>query len=191
MDLQEQRDLVLLSEVEKDGGISQRTLAKRLGVALGLTNLYLKRLASKGYIKVTTIPRHRIKYLLTPKGMAKKARLTYQYMQYSLNYYRDIRRRLKHVLSDVSRNGGIRVVVYGTGELAELAYLTLREMDLTLVGFIGDEANLTFLAYPVRSVEALQAWDFDAVLIADLGDAKKNQARMVDGGVQREKIITP
>lgn len=191
MDLQEQRDLVLLSEVEKDGGISQRTLAKRLGVALGLTNLYLKRLASKGYIKVTTIPRHRIKYLLTPKGMAKKARLTYQYMQYSLNYYRDIRRRLKHVLSDVSRNGGKRVVVYGTGELAELAYLTLREMDLTLVGFIGDEANLTFLAYPVRSVEALQAWDFDAVLIADLGDAKKNQARMVDGGVQREKIITP
>ena len=94
MDLQAQRDLKLLNEVEQNAAVSQRTLADNLGVALGLTNLYLKRLARKGYIKVTTIPRHRIKYLLTPQGMAEKTRLTYQYMEYSLTYYRQMRERL-------------------------------------------------------------------------------------------------
>ena len=77
MDLQGQRDLLLLSELDRDGGATQRILATKLGVALGLTNLYLKRLARKGYIKITTIPRNRIRYLLTPQGVTEKSRLTY------------------------------------------------------------------------------------------------------------------
>src|SRR6266540_1402085 len=119
MDLQGQRDLQLLNEVERNAGVTQRSLANKLGVALGLTNLYLKRLAHKGYIKITTIPRHRIKYLLTPRGMAEKSRLTYLYMQYSLSYYRDMRNRLKGILSGLAGAGSKRIVIYGTGELAE------------------------------------------------------------------------
>jgi DNA-binding MarR family transcriptional regulator len=99
VNLQGQRDLVLLSELERDGNVTQRTLATKLGVALGLTNLYIKRLARKGFIKITTIPPHRIKYILTPQGFAEKSRLTYQYMQYSLSYYRDIRDRLRKTLA--------------------------------------------------------------------------------------------
>src|SRR4249919_492749 len=139
MDLQGQRDLLLLSELDRNGGATQRTLATKLGVALGLTNLYLKRLARKGSIKITTIPRNRIRYLLTPQGLAEKSRLTYLYMQYSLSYYRDVRGRLKDALLSASRSGVKRLVIYGTGELAELAYLSLREMNLALVGFVDDE----------------------------------------------------
>src|SRR2546425_11059614 len=142
MDLQGKRDLQLLSEVERDACVTQRSLAKNLGVALGLTTLYLKRLARKGYIKITTIPKHRIKYLLTPRGMAEKSRLTYLYMQYSLSYYRDMRQRLKVVLTGLASAGAKRVVICGTGELAELAYISLREMDWTLVGFVdGDQGT--------------------------------------------------
>ena len=189
MDLQAQRDLQLLNEVEQNAGVTQRTLSNNLGVALGLTNLYLKRLARKGYIKITTIPRHRIKYLLTPQGMAEKSRLTYLYMQYSLTYYRQMRERLRVVLTERAKAGAKRVVVYGTGELAELAYISLREMDLTLVGFVdGNEG--TFLSYPLWPVEALPNWEFDTVLIADLDEAKKVQARLVRVGVPREKIAT-
>ena len=119
MDLQGKRDLQLLAEVERDPGVTQRSLAKKLGVALGLTNLYLRRLAHKGYIKFTTIPRKRIQYLLTPRGMAEKSRLTYQYLQYSLTYYRDMRQHLKLTLSKVARRGAHNIVIYGTGELAE------------------------------------------------------------------------
>lgn len=190
MDLQGQRDLQLLSEVERDAGVTQRSLAKKLGVALGLTNLYLRRLARKGYIKITTIPRHRIKYLLTPRGMAEKSRLTYLYMQYSLSYYRDMRQRLKKVLTGLADADAKRVVIYGTGELAELAYLTLREMDLTLVGFVDDKEGSTFLSYPVWPVDALSKWEFDAVLIADLEGATKIRSCIARVGISKAKIVT-
>ncbi|MBM3531250.1 MAG: hypothetical protein FJX62_24520 [Alphaproteobacteria bacterium] len=162
----------------------------RWGGAHGLTNLYLKRLARNGYIKITTIPRHRIKYLLTPSGMAEKSRLTHEYMQYSLSYYRDMRERLKHVLFGLSQAGAKRIVVYGTGELAELTYLTLCEMDLTIVGFVDGARSETFLSYPLRSVEVLSGWSYDAVLIADLTDVKKNHARLLRVGVPKNKIFT-
>jgi len=190
MNLQGQRDLKLLNEVEQDSYVTQRFLATKMGVALGLTNLYLKRLARKGYIKIATIPSQRIKYLLTPKGLAEKSRLAYQYMQYSLNYYREMRQRIKRVLADLSQAGIKRIVVYGTGELAELAYLTLREMDLTLVGFVDGGEGQTFLSYPLWPVEALSGLAYDAVLIADLTDVKKIQARLIRAGVLKEKIVT-
>ena len=190
MDLQAQRDLKLLNEVERNSGVTQRTLASQLGVALGLTNLYLKRLARKGYIKISTIPRNRIKYLLTPRGLAEKTRLTYQYMEYSLSYYRDMRHRLKHVLSELSGGGFKRVVIYGTGELAELAYLTLQEMNLTLVGFVDGKQETRFLSYPVSSVGDLLNWDFDALLIADLEGLEKVQARLAQEKVPQEKVVT-
>jgi len=190
MDLQGQRDLQLLNEVEQDAGVTQRSLANKLGVALGLTNLYLKRLAHKGYIKITTIPSHGIKYLLTPRGMAKKSRLTYAYMQYSLSYYREMRQRTKQVLTQLSHAGAKRIVIYGTRELAELAYLTLREMDLTLVGVVNGQEGQTFLSYSVWPIEALSGWTYDALLVADIEDAKKIQTRMIRAGVPKEKIVT-
>jgi len=190
MHLQDQRDLRLLDEVARDGTVSQRSLAKSLGVALGLTNLYVKRLVRKGNIKITTIPHHRIRYLLTPRGMAEKSRLTYLYMQFSLSHYRDVRDRLKCRLADLSRDGGKRVVIYGTGELAELAYLSLREMNMTLVGFVDGNQQQIFLSYPVWPLDALGNWDFDALLIADLGERDKIQARIVREGVPKAKILT-
>lgn len=190
MDIQGQRDLILLTEVERDAEITQRSLADKLGVALGLTNLYLKRLARKGYIKITTIPSHRIKYLLTPKGMVEKSRLTYQYMQYSLNYYRDMRGRLKQVLEELSKAGAKRIVVYGTGELAELAYLSIREMNMTLVGFVDGNDRRTFLSYPVWPVEALRGWEFDALVIAELERAKQLRTALTRQGIPIRKIVS-
>jgi len=190
MNLQGQRELQLLSAVEQDSYVTQRSLATHMGVALGLANLYLKRLAHKGYIKVTTIPSQRIKYLLTPSGVAEKSKLTFQYMQYSLSYYREMRKRLKQVLSELSRAGSKRFVVYGTSELAELTYLTLREMNLTVVGFVSGTHRGTFLSYPLWPVEALTQWTYDAVLIADLTDAKKSLAELIQAGVPKTKIYT-
>jgi hypothetical protein len=189
MDLQGQRDLLLLSELDRDGGATQRTLAIKLGVALGLTNLYLKRLARKGCIKITTIPRNRIRYLLTPQGFTEKSRLTYLYMQYSLSHYRDIRIRLKEMMSTVDGTYGQRVVIYGTTELAELAYLSLREMNIDCVGFIDESARESFLSCPVSSPERLAGWHFDQVLITDLDHAAACEEQLVQSGVPREKVL--
>ena len=77
MDNQDIRTLKLLEEIENGHVPSQRDLAKTLNVSLGLVNSFIKRLAHKGYFKITTIPKNRVKYILTPKGAAEKARLTY------------------------------------------------------------------------------------------------------------------
>lgn len=189
MNLQGQRDLTLLTEVERDGAVTQRSLATKLGVALGLTNLYLKRLARKGYIKVTTIPSHRVRYLLTPQGFAEKSRLTYLYMEYSLSHYRDMRARLREALSYAAKNGTKRVVIYGTGELAEMAYLSLREMHMTLVGFVDDGRQESFLSYPVWPPEMLSGWEFDAVLLADLESTAGHRTKLGQCQVADSKII--
>ncbi len=189
MNLQGQRDLLLLTEVERDGAVTQRSLASKLGVALGLTNLYLKRLARKGYIKITTIPSHRVRYLLTPQGFAEKSRLTYLYMEYSLSHYRDMRARLRDALSQVVTSGAKRVVIYGTGELAEMAYLSLREMQMTLVGFVGDSRQESFLSYPVWPPEALREWEFDAVLLTEIERTVRHREILGQSHVPDVKIL--
>jgi DNA-binding MarR family transcriptional regulator len=189
MDLQGQRDLLLLSELDRDGGATQRTLATKLGVALGLTNLYLKRLARKGYIKITTIPRSRIRYLVTPQGFTEKSRLTYLYMQYSLSYYRDMRTRLNEMMATFDASHGQRVVIYGTTELAELAYLSLREMNIDCVGFIDGSARESFLSCPVSTPDGISRWQFDWVLIADLEHVEACEEQLVQSGVPREKVL--
>jgi DNA-binding MarR family transcriptional regulator len=189
MNLQGQRDLLLLTEVERDGAVTQRSLASKLGVALGLTNLYLKRLVRKGYIKITTIPSHRVRYLLTPQGFAEKSRLTYLYMEYSLSHYRDMRARLREALSQAANNGAKRVVIYGTGELAEMAYLSLREMHMTLVGFVDDSQQEAFLSYPVWPPEVLNEWEFDAVLLADIERTVRHREILGQHHVPEVKIL--
>ena len=97
------RDLQLLTAIEEGAPLTQRALAERLGVALGLANLCLKRLARKGYIKVVHFndrpaARKRLRYLLTPKGLAEKSRLTYEHMVYSLHLYRRTRQTLRESL---------------------------------------------------------------------------------------------
>src|SRR5262247_3828702 len=129
------RDLEILTAVDEGGALTQRALAQRLGVALGLTNLYLKRLSRKGYLKIVEFPRKpaarkRLRYLLTPRGIAEKTRLTYEHMSHALGLYRRARQTLREHLRSLAERGMKRVALYGSGEAAELAYLTLKEFGL-------------------------------------------------------------
>jgi len=83
--------LRLMREIDRDGNSSQRELSRRLNISLGLVNTFLKRLVKKGYFKVKTMPRNRVKYFLTPAGLARKSRLTLEFLQYSLHFYGDIK----------------------------------------------------------------------------------------------------
>src|SRR5262245_62392266 len=139
MERNAERDLELLTAIGEGRPLSQRALAQRLGVALGLTNLLLKRLARKGSIKIVEFPkkpaaRKRLRYLLTPTGMAEKGRLTYEHMSYSLNLYRRARQTLRERLGQLPERGAKRIALLGTGEAAEVAYLTLRELGLEPIG---------------------------------------------------------
>jgi DNA-binding MarR family transcriptional regulator len=171
MEPRAERDLALLTAIGEGRPLSQRALSDRLGVALGLTNLLLKRLAKKGYIKIVDFPRKpaarkRLQYLLTPQGIAEKTRLTYEHMSYSLGLYRRARQVLRESLSDLRGQGVMRVALCGTGEPAELAYLTLKEFGLEPVGVFASEADGQFLGFPVRSIAELADMELDGVIVA-------------------------
>ncbi|HNS37567.1 MAG TPA: winged helix-turn-helix transcriptional regulator, partial [Anaerolineaceae bacterium] len=70
------RDLIILEEIEQQPDSTQATLAAKLGVAIGTINWHLKRLVDKGYVKVRRIERRKFRYLITPEGVALRARLT-------------------------------------------------------------------------------------------------------------------
>jgi len=138
MDIEDHRDLKLLEAVEQDSRVTQRGLATKLGIALGLTNIYLKRLVRKGYIKCVNVRSNRLSYLITPRGIAEKARLTYEFMDYSLHLYGEVRQHLRGVLQECAAANRL-VAIYGRDEAAELAYLSLKEFGLEPVAVFDIE----------------------------------------------------
>lgn len=177
MDLQELRTLKILEAIEDDEAASQRDLARQLNVSLGLVNAFVKRLVNKGYFKVRTIPRNRVRYILTPKGMAEKSRLTYEFIRYSFQIYKDARRRMKALFAQYASKGVHRVAFCGAGDLAEIAYLSLQETSLSLVAvFDDDKAGETFFGTGIHRLEAVNRFDVDRILLT----AEKNTQRMLD-----------
>jgi DNA-binding MarR family transcriptional regulator len=128
-----------MGELDRDGGSSQREISRRLNISVGLVNTFLKRLVNKGYSKVKTLPRNRLKYFLTPEGLARKSRLTAEYLRYSLNFYRDIKQLLLGKFHEMEANQVKRVLFFGAGEVAELAYLYLQLSPLELAGLIDEQ----------------------------------------------------
>ena len=123
MDKQDIRTLRILEEIDRNQSPSQRELAKKLNISLGLVNSFVKRLSHKGYFKITSIPRNRISYMMTPKGFSEKTRLTCEYIQYSYQFYKEARSKLQRLFGEFSDQGVRRVVFYGRSDFAEIAYL--------------------------------------------------------------------
>ncbi len=188
MDIDSQRVLRLLDVVEEESTLTQRTLSARLGIALGLTNLYIKRLIRKGYIKCVTIRANRLAYVITPRGLAQKARLTLKFMEYSLDLYRDARRHLHRVLTSQVQSP-MRVAIYGTGEAAEVAFLVLRELGLDLEAVFDKEGGANFLGFSVRSVKEHREVDYDLLIVARLDESSKVITRLMALGVEKDKLL--
>lgn len=151
----------LLIEIDSGSAGSQRSLARRLGIALGLTNLLLRRVIAKGWVKAVRVQPNRVRYLLTPTGIAEKTRLTREYLQGSLQFYADARERVRRCFEEVSvdldtRAVPKRVMFYGTGELAEIGYVSLQGTDLELVGMVDSARSGPFLGVPIHRPDELR-----------------------------------
>jgi ribosomal protein S25 len=187
--LETRRQLTVLDEVERDQHITQRSLSAKLGMALGLTNIYLKRLIRKGYIKCVNVPPNRFLYFVTPQGMAEKSRLTYQYMDYSLRLYREVRQHLSEVLRPCREDGVHEIAIVGTGEAAELAYLSLKEYGLEPVAIFAQEGGGTFLGMPIHSLHEYSGVVFDRLIIATLDPPDVLVQQLIQAGIPSEKLL--
>ncbi len=127
------RDLVILEKIEQDPDATQASLAAQLGVAVGTINWHLKRLVAKGYVKVRRVERRKLRYIITPEGLALRARLTLDYIQNSFHLYRLVRSRMLQTLAEVRKMGFSAVRLNGDGDVADVCRLTCLEQGIAIV----------------------------------------------------------
>lgn len=151
--LDSSRSLQLLSEISGEEPLSQRELSRRLGIAVGLVNSYLKNLVSKGFVRVKNFPSNRYAYLLTPQGLAEKSRLAYQHLSYFTSLYTQARQDYRDLFRRLEESGVREVAFCGMDEVAEVAYLSLRETGLELVAVMDDtREGEVFFGVPVMTL---------------------------------------
>jgi DNA-binding MarR family transcriptional regulator len=177
------RDLRLLEELEKNPIVSQRELSHKFGIALGVTNACLKRMARKGLIRIRGLNHRRIGYYLTPKGVTEKAELTLHLFSQIVKHYSELKRVISQRLLEMQGKGLKRIVFYGVSEEMEVAYVTLQGVSLKLVGIVEDdeklEPQITF-GYELEPVSRVQELKPDCILITSLSDNERRKGILKD-----------
>jgi DNA-binding MarR family transcriptional regulator len=171
----------LLKAVHEDKSLTQRSVAKDLGIALGLVNTYLKRCVKTGLVKVKQAPSSRYAYYLTPKGFSEKSRLTAEYLSQSMSFFRRVRIESSDMLQFCSDQGWQRIALVGKSELCEITILGASDHPVELVAIIDAEALKTtnsFMGIPVCGhAEEIDA--VDAFMITDIKTPQESHDMLV------------
>jgi DNA-binding MarR family transcriptional regulator len=133
------RDLNLLEEISQNPDTTQAHLAVKLGVAVGTVNWHLKRLIDKGYVKVKRAERRKLRYIVTPSGVALRAKLTKAYIEQSMSLYREIRKKSLQAAKEARNQGYTTIQIVGDGDVAEVCRLTFLEQGLEVVDTKTDD----------------------------------------------------
>jgi len=190
MDPKDIRTLKILEKVENDTVPSQRDLARDLNISLGLVNSFIKRLVIKGYFKARHVPKNRIRYFLTPQGASEKTRLTYEYIQYSYNFYKEARQKLRALYSELEKQGVARIVFYGASDLAEIAYVSLQETNIELLAvFDDDKSGQRFMRSTVAHPDKMKSVSFDRILITSINSTEIILQKVAALGLSTETVI--
>jgi DNA-binding MarR family transcriptional regulator len=183
------KSLQILDELSSNDSLTQRDLSSRLGIALGLVNSYIKNLVAKGFITVKSIPPKRYAYYLTPKGFAEKTRLTYDLLQDYTRIYREARESLKQLFKQLCDSGVRRVIFAGADEVAEIAYITLQETGMTLVGVVAIErSSAKFFGKEVKQIDSIKNMHYDCVIVSSYLQRETIYHALLNHGVDKKAI---
>jgi DNA-binding MarR family transcriptional regulator len=127
-----QQEYELLGEIAQDSMVTQANLSKRLGIAVGSVNWYIKRLIKRGYVKVSHLDRTRLQYDLTPEGMSVFTERAVQYAKDSLKIYKSFRQQAKGIVSELKEKGISQVYLDGNDEVMDILRLTCIEAGISL-----------------------------------------------------------
>jgi ribosomal protein S25 len=147
----------VLDLVERDPAVTQRSVAKELGIALGLANAYLKRCIHKGLIKVGQVPTRRYAYYLTPQGFSEKSRLTANYLAYSFSFFRQAQAQFNDIFSTAIARGQRRLALIGEGDLSEIASLVAGKHAIEICATLAATKESVQLQSAVEAVGKVHA----------------------------------
>jgi DNA-binding MarR family transcriptional regulator len=166
------RDFQLLEEIERNPKVSQRELSHKFGIALGVTNACIKRMARRGLIRLRGIPPRRIAYYITPRGFAEKANFALRVFSYNIRHYSEMKKQISAKLIEMQSSGVKRVAFYGLTDEMEVAYITLQGLDMKLVGIVDDEKNWgkKVFGYRIIGPGEMKKLNPDAILVTAVKD---------------------
>lgn len=184
--------LLLLSELEEGHPISQREMAGRLGIALGLVNSYVKTLVRKGFLQIRAYPRNRYAYLLTPSGFAEKSRLAYQQVAYFHTLFRTARQDSFTLFCRLRDQGVDAIAFCGVDEFTEIAYLSLCDAGLSLAAvYDNEQAGVTFFGCTVHALQGGMTLSAVPVIITSFRHAENYRHDLLRAGVEVQRIHGP
>ena len=129
----------LLNKAQNEEIFSQKLIAKSIGIAVGLINLYIRRCVDKGLIKIKNVPNRRYIYYLTPKGFEEKTRLVAQYLTDSFSFFKKSKKDFE-LLFRKCKNKSKNIAIVGNGDLIELA-LIVAKADKIKINFIFSQGT--------------------------------------------------
>lgn len=192
----------ILQEIASGNPISQRALAGNLGIALGMTNLLVRRLVRKGLVRVSRVRPNRLAYFLTPSGIAETARLSRDQFHNSVRLYASARDRVRASFEALSRqwpharqeHERKRVIFLGTGEVAEIAYVCLQETDLELAGVVDFQGRERFFGVPIHRAAALPSevvahMRSGSSVVVAFSDGEPVQRLLAEAKLPREQVF--
>ena len=154
----------ILEHVESTPLLTNRMVARKLGCSVKLAHELLGKMVNRGCLHVKKIHSRRWDYFLTPKGISEKIRLTYEFLQFSMQFYKDARKKSSQLCRNFAESGVKQVALLGAGDLAEVVYLGIKEWKLELADVFDDNAE-TFLNRKVRKIEELEFSKAQAVIV--------------------------
>ncbi len=183
------RSLQILDELANNDSLTQRDLSSRLGIALGLVNSYIKNLITKGYVTVKTIPPKRYAYYLTPKGFTEKTRLAYHLFQDYTRIYREAKKNIRSIYKEMMDRGIKKVVLAGADEVAEIAFITLQETTLELVGVVdAEKSGSIYFGKVIQPLNSVHDMNYDVVIVSSYLGKEKMYHALLDLGVTKKQI---
>lgn len=192
-------DHQILQAIASGQRITQRALSRNLGVALGLTNLLIRRLVAKGYVRMAGMGTRHVRYLMTTAGRDALTRATRLSLANTVHLYTETREQIRRMLEDVSQRceedgaGEKRIVFYGAGDVAEIAFVSLQATDLKLAGVVDDRRTGLFFGMPIHGPQSLSAsrlgdLPIGHVVVTSIRHAEAIRARLLAQAVPPSRI---
>jgi len=187
LDPERYRELAILTHVVQTPRLNNRLAAQKLGVSVKLAHQTLRRMVAKGWLHIKKRNARRWDYFLTPSGMAEKARLTLEFLDFTMEFYREARRRSAQVCRGLAEKGVHRVGLLGANELAEIVFLGIREWGLDLAGVFDDErAGERFLRLRVAPSVDLAASPVERVIVCLYDRSEPMRASFLPPGMEND-----
>jgi len=183
--------LDILESVDRDGERSQRSRASEVGIALGLTNAYLKFCIRKGYLKARKISARSYRYMLTPKGFTEKSRLAMNRLSVSLEFVRAVRGEYAALYASEPVRQWENMVIVGTSTLAEISAICAMERGIRIGAIVDpDSTDQHRLGLPLHRDFSAITEAVGGAVIADL--EQPSRARdLAETALGADRVVIP